>query len=85
MLAVLSSSAAAHRMKNYLASRHVAVEIVQTPKSLTSGGCGYSLRLSAGNERDVLGAAKTLRLSVKGLYDEEKSGSSVRYVKRGPS
>ncbi len=83
MLVILVSATSAERIKRYLASKKIASEIVQTPKSISDGGCGYSLRIKEVYKNDVLEAAKTLHLTVKGFYDEIGDGRSRTYRKKG--
>lgn len=83
MLVVLISATSAERIKRYLASKKIASEIVQTPKSISNGGCGYSLRIKEIYKNDVLEASKTLHLTVKGFYEETGDGRNRIYRKKG--
>ncbi|MDP4132542.1 MAG: DUF3343 domain-containing protein [Bacillota bacterium] len=82
MLVVLSSITTAERIKKVLATENIKSEIVQTPKIISEGGCGYSLRLSPIYEENVILAAKQLKVSIRGIYDEEGTKNNMTYNKR---
>ncbi len=85
MLVLLSSVTSAQRMKTFLAKEHISASIVQTPKALSSGGCGYSLRLHDKYYEAVLRASETLHLRIKAIYDELGEPSARQYRKKvGP-
>lgn len=85
MLVLLSSSTSVQRMKKILAQEHIAATMVQTPKSLSSGGCGYSLRLHDEHYEAALRAAERLRIRIKAVYEELEEPGSPQYRKKAPS
>lgn len=82
MLVLLSSSTSAQRLKKFLATEHISASMVQTPKALSSGGCGYSLRLNGNHYEAVLRAAEKLHLRIKAIYDEVGEPSARQYRKK---
>lgn len=82
MLIVLSSATSAERMKKLLAERKIFSEVVQTPKSISEGGCGYSVRIKERYKEEALTAAQSLKIAVKGVYDELGDKKDVSYRRR---
>lgn len=80
MLAVLSSVTTASRMKRYLESRGIEARMVQTPKALAKGGCGYSLSIPDDMAEEVRAAARKMESRVRGFYREEGAGKDKRYI-----
>ena len=72
MLIVLSSVTGAQRLKKLLAAGNIRAEIIQTPKSISDGGCSYSLRLSDSHLQDVLSLTSALHISVKKIHHENQ-------------
>lgn len=82
MLVVLSSSTSAERLVRMLKRKNIFAEAVQTPKSISEGGCGYSVRVDEKFSREAEKAAKELRIAVKGLYDEFGPKNERSYKRR---
>lgn len=82
MLVVLSSATSAERLKKLLMKQKIHSEVVQTPKSISSGGCGYSLRISDMYADTVQKAADELHIAVKGFYSEEGGKKERSYRKK---
>ncbi len=80
MLAVLSSVTTASRMKRYLEQKGILVRMIETPKAIAKGGCGYSLVIPHDQEEEVKKAARTMQSRVRGFYREEGSGADKRYI-----
>lgn len=83
MLVVLSSATSAERLKKLLQRYRIGSEVVQTPKSISVGGCGYSLKISKEHEDVVINKAKELHIAVKGVYNEEGKINERAYRKKG--
>lgn len=80
MLVTLASSTTAMRIKRYLEKEGISARIVQTPKVLSRGGCGYSLLVPESAKEKVLKAAAMLTVRVRGMYREEYNGTTKQYV-----
>lgn len=82
MLVVLSSATSAQRMVRVLSMKNIRAATVQTPKSISEGGCGYSVRIDEKYKDEALAAGKELRIAVKGIYSEYVQGNSRTYERR---
>lgn len=82
MLIVLSSATSAERMKKLLAEKKISAEVVQTPKSISEGGCGYSVRVNDRYKDEALTAAKSLKIAVKSVYDELGGKKDLSYRRK---
>lgn len=80
MLVVLASVTTAERMKRILYTRGIKSEVVQTPKSIAVGGCGYSLRMNEEDKESAVRAAKDMGVRIKGFYREEFAGNAPKYT-----
>ena len=80
MLVTLASSTTAMRIKRYLEKEGISARVVQTPKALSRGGCGYSLLVPESAKETVLNGAAMLTVRVRGMYREEYRGTSKQYV-----
>lgn len=79
MLVVLFSGTSAQRFKKILASKKIPSEIIQTPKSISEGGCTYSLRINGYDADHISSIASDARINVKGIFEEEKTGKEFSY------
>ena len=68
LLIVFSSATTATRVKNELVKSKFPAKVMQTPKSLSSGGCSYSIKTS----RDALPTAEKmaekLGVNIKNIF-----------------
>ncbi len=81
MLIVLYSGTSAQRLKRILASINIPSEIIQTPKSISEGGCTYSIRVKSEHADKILPHLKESRINVKGIFEELK-GSYIPYTEK---
>ncbi len=82
MLIVLSSATSAERLKKLLAAGKISSEVVQTPKSISEGGCGYSLKVGDVHADEALRKAKEMHIGIKGVYIEEGGGKTRTYRRK---
>ena len=80
MLAVLSSATTAGRIKRYLEKEGFTARIIQTPKALSKGGCGYSIVVPEEGKEGIVQAASKLSVRIRGFYREEWKGTTKIYV-----
>lgn len=82
-LIVFSSSTSGSRLKNLTQRMQIRdVRITQTPASIKSGGCSYSLRVNLNDLEKILSLASRYNINYAAVYKEDKdiSGSAV-YVR----
>lgn len=82
MLIVLSSATSAERLKKMLGDKKIPSEIVQTPKGISEGGCGYSLKVSDSFADEAVVMARKLHIGIKGVYSEESAGKTLTYRRK---
>lgn len=82
MLIVLSSATSAERLKKLLIAEKIPSEVVQTPKSISEGGCGYSLKVGDTYAEQAVKKAKEVHMGIKGIYIEEGGGKARTYRKK---
>lgn len=81
MLATVSSSTSANRIKRRINEFGVFSSVVQTPQSLAKDGCGYSLRFDDSAKPIVVRAAHELGIRIRAFYIESVSGDEKIYSK----
>lgn len=72
MIGTVSSVTTANRIKKIMEAKGVSITVRQTPKHLSTGGCGYSVVFS---DRDLNKIVETLRdyqISLRAVYDDSK-------------
>lgn len=62
---VLSSVTVAQRLQKALQDNGIRTTMVHTPKTITDGGCGYSLIVDSGNLDRALKVADTNAVKIK--------------------
>ncbi len=75
MLILLNSGTSAQRLKKILTNSSIPSEIIQTPKSISEGGCTYSLRVKSENKEKILSRAKDARINIRAIYEEDNMGN----------
>lgn len=80
VIVLLSSATTAFRLKKSLADKGFASSVLQTPKHLAVGGCGYSLRTSYHSLNLVYREAKRMNVTVKGVYREIENAGGYEYI-----
>ena len=81
-LIVFSSATSGSRLKNLTQRAHIRdVRITQTPASVKSGGCSYSLRVNLSDLENILALASRYNINYTAVYREDKDISgSIVYV-----
>ena len=69
MIALFPSVTTANRIRSFLAREGCYVDVIQTPKRLSKGGCSYSLRFAERQLENVRRAAAELGATIKGIYE----------------
>lgn len=54
--------------------------MIQTPKHLAIGGCGYSLRTSYSSLNLVYQEARRMDVTIKGVYQETEGDKGYEYT-----
>lgn len=83
MLIVLSSATSAERLRKLLGAEKIPSEVTQTPKSISEGGCGYSLNVADARADEAVKKARELHIGIKGVYTEESTGKKLTYRRKG--
>jgi len=81
MIASLSSSTSAGRIKRKLYDLGIYSSVIQTPKPLAKDGCGYSLRFDDSLKSIVGETAIELGIKIKGFYYEIDQSGKKQYKK----
>lgn len=81
MLASVSSSTSAVRIKRKLYESGIYSSVIQTPKALTKDGCGYSLSFDEPAKSQVEKAAAELGIKIRAFYLESDNSGKKQYKK----
>ncbi len=81
VIVLLSSATTALRLKKSLADKGFSASVIQTPKHLAIGGCGYSLRTSYQSLNLVFQEARRMDVRIKGVYQETETKKGYEYTK----
>jgi hypothetical protein len=79
MLVLFASLNLVNAVKRELARRGVFAEMLRTPQSLASTGCGFALRCALDQVDLVLGAAAEAHVEAGGVFDEP-AGADRRFL-----
>lgn len=81
MIATVSSVTTANRMKRIMAGYGVTIEVMQTPKAISSGGCGYCIRFAPEHLGALLQTIADYGLEIRKLFHVETAGGETHYVR----
>ena len=80
-IASFSSITVANRVKGKIPKVNGFVGVMQTPSSLSQGGCGYSLRFKITLLKTIKSVVGELNVKVKGYYAEVNQNGIISYEK----
>ncbi|MCI9625775.1 MAG: DUF3343 domain-containing protein [Clostridia bacterium] len=81
VIVLLSSATTALRLKKSLADKGFSSYVIQTPKHLAIGGCGYSLRTSYNCLNFLYQEARRMDVRIKGVYQETETEKGYEYTR----
>ena len=81
MYVVTGSITSALRLSKVLESQYGQIaSVVHTPLAIKKGGCSYSVKTDMTDKNDILNAAKSIDVNIKGIYGEKtQSGGRTFY------
>ena len=75
MYVVTGSITSALRLSKALEHEYGQIaSVVHTPLAIKKGGCSYSVRIDTISKDDILNAAKSIDINIKGIYGEKTQG-----------
>ena len=78
-LAVYSSITLANRVKSYVSKDGEYLAVIHTPRSISNGGCSYSLRFKKHKLSTIKQASELLGVKIKGVYKETSEKGVKKY------
>ena len=76
-LVIYSSATTATRVKNMLYTKNIPCKVIQTPKHLSQGGCGYSVIAPQSALETIRSFSNSMSVHIKGVYFISDQG---RYI-----
>jgi len=80
-LAVYSSVTLANKVKNCIIPDGDYIGVIHTPRSISSGGCSYSLRFRKNKLGLIKQISGELGIKIRGIYREQSVNGVKKYHK----
>lgn len=74
IIIIFASATTASRIKKHLTKEKYYAKVIQTPKSLSEGGCSYCVHTTADALDETTLYAKKLDVKIKAVYKTTESG-----------
>ncbi len=84
IIILLSSSTSAVRLKEGLERKGFSARVIQTPSSLTAGGCNYSVRTRGEALATAEEIVSKLGFRSRGIYLDTEAEGEMRYRRLPP-